>query len=61
MGRFEVIVYYPKQGVYKTRIFSEIDSVRKYINANCKAIEDYDLCISEIKEVRKLNLEDFGI
>jgi hypothetical protein len=61
MGRFEVIVYYPKQGVYKTHIFSKIDSVREYINANRKAIEDYDLCICEIKEVRKLNLEDFGL
>lgn len=60
MGRFEVIVYYP-QGVYKTHIFSKIDSVREYINANRKAIDDYEFCICEIKEVRKLNLEDFGL
>ncbi|MEE0936544.1 MAG: hypothetical protein UIG52_00780 [Bacteroidales bacterium] len=28
---------------------------------NRKAIEDYDLCICEIKEIKKLNLNDFGL
>lgn len=61
MDRFEVVTYNPKNREYKTLIFSKIESVREYISAHRKAIEDYNLCICEIKEIKKLNLEDFGL
>ena len=31
--------------------------MREYINAHRKEIEDYNLCICEIKEVKKLNID----
>lgn len=61
MERFEVVIYNPKEGGYKTLMFSKIESVREYISAHRKEIEDYILCINEIKEVKKLNLDDFGL
>lgn len=42
MVRFEIVIYNPKERGYKTLIFSKIESVREYISAHRKAIEDYN-------------------